>query len=103
VDARRGAEDRPAEIEAVADERGTAGEVLLRLGRQSGHKVELDELPTALESDGQCVADLAVVELLVDHGTETLGPRFRDECKSGLSDLEDVRHEFARQAPGPQR
>ena len=70
---------------------------------QADHEVELDQLPAALEGEGQGVADLAVVELLVDHGPEPLGAGLGDEGEAGLADLEDVLDELARQPPRPER
>ncbi len=103
VDARGRSEDRPAELDGVADQPDDAGQVLVGLRGQADHEVELDEPPAALEGEGQGVPDLAVVELLVDDGPETVGPRFGHEGETGLADLEDVPDELPRQPPRPER
>src|SRR5699024_742331 len=77
--------------------------VLLGLGREYEHEVELYFCPSALKSLSRSVEDIFFCQPFVDHLAHPLGSCLRSKCKTALPDILHSAHDIQRKCIDPQR
>ena len=82
--ARLGVHSRQAEID-LAGQVGDAQHILIRLGGQAQHKVQLDPAPAAGKSCSDGLHQVLLPQVLIDGVPQALGARLRGEGQAALA------------------
>ena len=93
----------PPEARHAAREIDQRVHVLVGLGREPDHEVELDEVPAGLEGEARGAEDLLLVEVLVDHVPQPLRAGFGGHREAGLAHPLDLRRQLLAERRGVQR
>ena len=80
-----------------------AEDVLVRLGREAEHVIELDAVPAARKGDGAGVQQVLLGNVLVDAVAQALAPALYGEGQAALAYLLQALHDLHGEVVCPQR